>query len=235
MEKIGVIKNVENIGWVIEYQTGQSLIDKMRGLPDETNGISETIHVPILRKIVEKNQDWFNSLLITKREPHKMFEVVDGHGLIDLSNLFDITELNYQLGLYVGEHIVMKYLPNLSTDSIKGNIVIDVTPEEAAKHERLNHEWYSHYMADDSKIRFKALRDYADSLAMKYLKPELKVMVPKVYPINMDNFRKGIHQSIWDCDRSHYLLDDDFFEQTMDGAWCSYIKLKLSINPYIVK
>jgi hypothetical protein len=235
MEKIGVIKNVENIGWVIEYQTGQSLIDKMRGLPDETNGVSETIHVPILKSIIEENQDWFNSLMVTKREPHKMFDLVDDHAVIELKNVFDITELNYQLGLYVGEHIVMKYLPSLSTDSLKGNIVIDVTPEEAAEHERLHQEWYSHYMAYDYKQRFKLLRDYADSLAVKYLKPELKVMVPKVYPRNMDNFRKGVYQSIWDCDRSHYLLDDDFFEQTMDGAWCSYIKLKLSINPYIIK
>jgi len=147
----------------------------------------------------------------------------------------DITDLNYQLGLYVGNHIVNKYLPTLSVDSFKTNIVIDVTPEEAAEHERLDQEWFSHYMADDGKIRFKALRDYSDSLAIKYLKPELKVMVPKVYPSNMDNFKYGIDIAIWDCDRSHYVLSDDFFEQTMDGAWCSYIKLKLNINPYIIK
>jgi hypothetical protein len=233
MEKIGIVKHIENLGWVIEYSTGPSLIDKIKGVPFE--GVVETIQVPIKPSIIEEHQDWFESLLVTKRKLHKSFDLVDEYAVIELKNVFDITELNYQLGLYVGEHIVMKYLPTLSIDGLKSNVVIDVTPEEAAEHERLNQEWFSHYMADDCQQRFKLLRDYADSLVIKYLKPELKVMVPKVYPLNMEKFKKGVEQSIWDCDMSHYVLAEDFFEQTIDGAWCSYIKLKLNINPYMIK
>ena len=215
METIGQITFIETKGWVIKTQDAA---------------------VEILPSIIEENQDWFDSLLIIKRQPYKSFDLLGGYAVINFKDMFDITDLNYQLGLYVGHYIVMKHLPTLSTDALKSNVIIDVTPEEAAEYEKLEQEWVPFDAnAKNSNYRFKLYRDYADSLAIKYLAPELKVMVPKVYPKNMETFKKGIYDSIWDCDLSHYMLEDDFFEQTMGGAWCSYINLKLSINPYIIK
>jgi len=39
----------------------------------------------------------------------------------------DIKDLNYQLGMYVGEYITRKFLPTLSTDSLKTYTEIQVS------------------------------------------------------------------------------------------------------------
>ena len=39
-------------------------------------------------------------------------------------------DLNYQLGMMVGEYIVITKLPTLSTDSLKTRTIIEVSPEE---------------------------------------------------------------------------------------------------------
>jgi hypothetical protein len=44
------------------------------------------------------------------------------------------------------------------------------------------------------------------------LKQTLKINVPKVYPKNIEMFREGLKNVIWDCDLSWYVVPEEFFE-----------------------
>jgi chaperonin cofactor prefoldin len=46
--------------------------------------------------------------------------------------------MDYQLGYYVGEHIVNRYLPTLSTDILQSRNVIEVSEEDTIENNRLD-------------------------------------------------------------------------------------------------
>ena len=140
--------------------------------------------------------------------------------------------LNYQLGLYVAGYIVSNHLPTLSTDSLKTRNIINVSPEETAIWEEMDAKWYDLAM-NDSDIEsatkmFNENRKWYKQLEEKYLKDTLRVPVPRVIPSNMRQFSKGIKEGLWDSHLSHYWIEKDFFEQTDEYAWCSYIILTKS-------
>ena len=116
--------------------------------------------------------------------------------------------MEYQIGYYVGEQIVRKDLPCLDVDMIHTSRVINVTPEELVEAERLNEVWYKDH-TDDNGPNWVALRAYHKELEDKYLP---KVLVCHVDPINvvdMDEFKKGLRTSLWDCDMCHYNIREN--------------------------
>jgi hypothetical protein len=116
--------------------------------------------------------------------------------------------MEYQIGYYVGEQIVRRDLPCLDVDMIHTSRVINVTPEELVEAERLNEVWYKDH-TDDNGPNWVALRAYHKELERKYLP---KVLVCHVDPINvvdMDEFKKGLRKSLWDCDMCHYNISDN--------------------------
>jgi len=116
--------------------------------------------------------------------------------------------MEYQIGYYVGEQIVRRDLPCLDVDMIHTSRVINVTPEELVEAERLNEVWYKDH-TDDNGPNWVALRAYHKELEDKYLP---KVLVCHVDPINvvdMDEFKKGLRTSLWDCDMCHYNIREN--------------------------
>jgi len=53
----------------------------------------------------------------------------------------DFKDLNYQLGMYVGEYITRKYLPTLSTDALKTYTEIQVSEEDAERFQDVVNEF----------------------------------------------------------------------------------------------
>jgi hypothetical protein len=120
--------------------------------------------------------------------------------------------MEYQIGYYVGEQIFNKDLPCLDVDMIHTSRVINVTPEEFTEAKRLNDVWYSNHTDEprgDKDPNWVALRAYHKELEDKYLP---KVLVCHVDPINvvdMEEFKKGVRTSLWDCDMCHYNIREN--------------------------
>ena len=120
--------------------------------------------------------------------------------------------LALQLGFYVGEGIVIRYLPTLSVDDIQTRKVISVTHAENKEAKRLNDVWYTKRSASkndddtESEEEWKALRAYHEMLEAKYLPSAIKCYfgVLNITEENMADFKRGVAMSLWDCDCSHY-------------------------------
>ena len=146
----------------------------------------------------------------------------------------NIKDLNYQLGQYVGEHITRKYLPTLSTDALKTYNEIQVSEEDAERHriadkalmKTYNHKWRT----VDSKKEFEAFKTLNNELAKKYLSEKLDCLVPKIYPTDMDVFKEGLKDQLWDTDLSHYFPQDDFYREGHKEGWADHIILTLQID-----
>jgi len=148
--------------------------------------------------------------------------------------------LNYQLGIYVGEHIVSQYLPTLSTDGLKSRNVIELSVEDTTKCNILNKALTDSYRWNGGTgdrdgtgpILHKTWLAHQNKMADKYLPQILECLVPKVHPTKMSEFKLGIIESLWDCDLCWYSInaDDIEFVQTDKYAWCTKIYLKLDVN-----
>lgn len=145
--------------------------------------------------------------------------------------------LNYQLGMMVGEYIVALHLPTLSTDMLKSRKIIQVSEEETAEWETLHKKEEPFYFinrSDEQEEEYLKLfyenRKWYHKLEEKYLPETIKVPVPRVEPTNINRFGEGIESALWNCDMSHYRIQEGFFEQTYEMAWCSYIILTRHIE-----
>ena len=140
----------------------------------------------------------------------------------------DFKDLNYQLGMYVGEHITFKYLPVLSTDALRTNTIVQVSEEDAERHRIVDDTLYS--CKTDRQKKFAVYKALNNELARKYLSEKLDCIVPKVYPTDMDKFKEGLMDQLWDTDLSHYLPEDDFYQVGHEMGWADHIILTLKIN-----
>ena len=128
--------------------------------------------------------------------------------------------LAFQLGFYVGEQIVNRYLPTLSVDSIQTRKVISVTNDEQHEATRLKDIWFDKAIAfkgtdvekeKATKEEWNALRTYHEMLEEKYLPKtiECHFSLLNVTENDMEEFKKGISISLWDCDCSHYSVKEE--------------------------
>jgi hypothetical protein len=141
-------------------------------------------------------------------------------------------DLNYYLGLSVGENIVNNFLPTLSTDMLKTDRIIEVSEEETKIWEEISAEYTKKYLwATDKEVKEEGTREFYKNLKWykilkeKYLPKTLTVRITKVKPTNIIEFQKGIKEALWDCDLSHYKVIDGFFEEGHEYSWCSKITL----------
>jgi hypothetical protein len=146
----------------------------------------------------------------------------------------DVKDLNYQLGIYVGEYITFKYLPTLSTDALKTYTEIQISEEDTERHEQVVDALNStrKYNGGDgnSTEAFEVYKALNNELARKYLSEKLECLIPKIYPTDMDTFKEGLKDQLWDTDLSHYWPEDDFYKQGHEMGWADYIVLTLKIN-----
>jgi hypothetical protein len=143
----------------------------------------------------------------------------------------DFKDLNYQLGMYVGEHITSKYLPTLSTDMMHTNTRVRVSEEDAERHRIVDETLFkTDPRSTDRQEKFAVYKALNNELAKKYLPEKLTCLVPKIYPTNMDTFKEGLLDQLWDTDLSHYFPEDDFYRVGHKEGWADYIILTLNIN-----
>jgi hypothetical protein len=143
----------------------------------------------------------------------------------------DFKDLNYQLGMYVGEHITFKYLPTLSTDMMHTNTRVRVSEEDAERHRIVDEILCkTDPRSTDRQEKFAVYKALNNELAKKYLPEKLTCLVPKIYPTNMDTFKEGLLDQLWDTDLSHYFPEDDFYTVGHEEGWADYIVLTLKIN-----
>ena len=84
----------------------------------------------------------------------------------------DVKDLNYQLGMYVGEYITREFLPTLSTDSLKTYTEIQVSEEDTERHRVVHDAFTNSYRvkgSEEIKETFKVYKALNDELAKKYL------------------------------------------------------------------
>ena len=146
----------------------------------------------------------------------------------------DFKDLNYQLGMYVGEHITFKYLPTLSTDMMHTNTRVQVSEEDAERHriveEALNNTRKYNGGDGNSTEAFEIYKALNNELAKKYLPEKLTCLIPKIYPTNIDTFKEGLSDQLWDTDLSHYFPEDDFYRVGHEEGWADHITLTLKIS-----
>lgn len=120
--------------------------------------------------------------------------------------------LEYQLGIYIGEYIVLKYLPTLSIDMIRSRNIISVTSEEQREYEELDRAWHdkvsnNRNLPDSSKSapeEWDALMKFRRKMESKYLPKKLECYLSPLNVNDLEKLKKGIMSSLWGCDMSYY-------------------------------
>ena len=127
----------------------------------------------------------------------------------------DEISMDYQLGYYVGEHIVSRYLPTLSTDMIQSRNVIEVSEEDSIENNRLDREWYltTKYQndwngeEDGDKEKWDLYYQHNKMLEQKYLPQKLECHLGLIKFNNEKEFKEGLRSSLWDCDMCSYNIE----------------------------
>jgi hypothetical protein len=120
-----------------------------------------------------------------------------------------------ELGYYVGEHIVNRYLPTLSTDMLHSRRVIEVSEEDKIENERLNTEWFSttKHMPnwdgenESDKTKWDLYFQHNKMLEKKYLPNPLDCHLGLIKFNDEKEFKEGLQTSLWDCDMCSYNID----------------------------
>lgn len=124
--------------------------------------------------------------------------------------------LEYQLGLFIGEYIVDKFLPTLSVDSLTTKNNISVTCAEGDEYRRLDDAWFNKRHSvkgatdkeknDLSENEWKSYRAHHEMLIEKYLPKKLECFIPllNVAENKLNELKQGISTALWDSDMSHY-------------------------------
>lgn len=144
-------------------------------------------------------------------------------------------DLNYQLGIYVGEYIILTQLPTLSTDSLKSNRIIEVTEEEKQKWQKLEAKYFTmaikNSFGEESSKLFYEHRKWYNTLLEKYLPETVDVVIPKVEITDMKEFQSGVEDALWDCDMSHYRVKDGFLQPNNPMSQRSRVIITREITP----
>lgn len=131
--------------------------------------------------------------------------------------------LAYQLGIYVGEQIVHRYLPTISVDSIQTKTNISVTCAEGDEYRRLDDIWFKAAMenrgSDKNTVEWKNMRDYHDILLDKYLTDTIDCSfhLLNITEEYMLDFKKGVGDCLWSSDCSHYSADPEHIAVKADA------------------
>ncbi len=122
-----------------------------------------------------------------------------------------------ELGFYVGEHIVSRYLPTLSTDMLQSRNVINVSEEDKIENERLDTEWFSttKHMpnwdgkSDGDNTKWGLYFQHNKMLEKKYLPNPLECHLGLIKFNDENEFKEGLRISLWDCDMCSYNIEKE--------------------------
>jgi hypothetical protein len=123
--------------------------------------------------------------------------------------------LEWQLGYYIGEFILNRHLPTLSTDMLKTRKVIEVSEEDTIENKRLNDEWFNttrygnnsdNKTENGNEKKWEEYFQHNKMLELKYLPHKLECYLSPLNVKDMDEFKKGLIVSLWDSDLCSYSL-----------------------------
>lgn len=129
----------------------------------------------------------------------------------------DEVSIDFELGFYIGEHIVNRYLPTLSTDMLQSRRVIKVNEEDSIENKRLDNEWFSttrynknwNGEDDGDKEKWNLYLQHNKMLEKKYLPNPLECHLGLIKFNDEDKFKEGIRSSLWDCDMCSYNIEKE--------------------------
>jgi len=114
----------------------------------------------------------------------------------------------WQLGFYVGEDIIHKYLPTLSVEP-GTRTSIEVSEEDSIEYDRVDKEWYNRFKhgKDEANEEWNSYQEYRKVLKKKYLPNPLICYMGILNIVDLTEFKKGLIWSLWDSDHCNYNLD----------------------------
>jgi hypothetical protein len=139
---------------------------------------------------------------------------------------------NYFIGQLVGEIILTKYLPTLETDMIQTNKLVRITNiDELSENLRLGKIMVTKIdsFEDEYSEAHAEWLAHTNILAKKYLPEKLECRVTQIEITDINMFKQGLDDYLWDCDVSWYVAKDDFLEPNIKGAWCTTIILTRTV------
>lgn len=148
-----------------------------------------------------------------------------------------IKDTNYYMGQLVGEIILIKYLPTLETDMIQTNKRVKVTDPDDLKENNQLDEILVTKMSSFEDEYSEAHADWlahTKMLAKKYLPEKLECRVTQIEITDVDMFKQGLDDYLWDCDVSWYVAKDDFLKSNINESgginiWCTTIILTRTV------
>ena len=142
---------------------------------------------------------------ISKEEMEKWKKIkVDAHKSLTIDEM---------LGFFIGEEICRTKLPRLSTDGFSRSIKISNEDEEEYK--RLSSVWSSKYDTTNPEASHKEwveYRKFDQVIEKKYLPNPFfyrSIMLNVDKLENIDKFKNGLINSLWDDDFCHYSINQD--------------------------
>lgn len=129
--------------------------------------------------------------------------------------------VDYQLGQFVGLHIIHKYLPTLPVDIIKSNIVVDMSEADILEYQSLLHDYYAtvdeNYRVgnretispDEKSDRWEKYISFSKAMSKKYLP---NILECRISPLNikvLKDFKDGLISELSDCDMCSYNLNHE--------------------------
>ena len=140
----------------------------------------------------------------------------------------------YQFGYYVGEEIVTRHLPTITTDMIKSRNQIKVSDEDTEENKRLHDEWWetgqygSRKDEELNKENWKLYRQNMVMLEKKYLPNPLKCNIDLLNIRDEKEFKDGLIHSLWNCDMCTYSLKpEDIKIYDDEDLWFTIIEFVL--------
>jgi len=140
----------------------------------------------------------------------------------------------YQFGYYVGEDIVRRFLPTITTDSLLTRTQIKVSDEDSEENKRLHDEWWEtcKYGSNPNEVVNKENWDlyhqHNKMLEKKYLPNPLKCHMSLMNIRDEKDFKEGLIHSLWDCDMCSYSLKpEDIKIYDDEDLWFTIIEFVL--------
>jgi hypothetical protein len=143
--------------------------------------------------------------------------------------------IEYVLGLYIGEIIFLKYLPALDVDSLQTKNVIETSVEERETFKKLHDDWFLKYFFDKKteSEKWKKYRTYAHYLEKKYMPHRLECYVSKFEVENESVLKKGIQDYLWDCDVCSYKIEKIEYIEIIQEEYSTKVILSLDLDKKI--
>lgn len=134
----------------------------------------------------------------------------------------------YQLGFFVGEDIVNRFLPTLSVEPGTRKEIL-VSDEDQREYNRLDKRWYEKCKLgkDQSEKEWTDFQEFRQVLKTKYLPNPLVCHENLLNIRDMGKFKAGLMTSLWDCDHCSYSLEKEDIEIYDEEDYFTIIKLKL--------